>query len=471
MSKRKMQDNDFLLNNLSKETQIIVAKFLAHYKGKGKLDYKSAILRMLNNEMKKVDAKEINFEDYIYIKQQMWPDESESKSTQFSLRESFIKYLYAFEYLKEPMGFEKIFIKDNLIKWFENKLTRKSKKVVKKYKPHLTIEQINAIETILNVIDDNDIIRLKEAFSWYMLFYTECSINTLRSEIKGENYINGNIVLEDGTQYIVPHKFVKLFEYLRTRTYTGYDLDATIHSLGKRIRVNTLKPGDIRKARNENLILCQSCGDEYLNTIDNWKAINGRIICTYCAQELKKNYNVNITDINSENIIEDITNNIENSSIYYTYEQIKSKLNKQINYLDLHKYLIQIGNLGEAFVYDHEKNKLRNTAYETMVDNTPALNPINGYDIKSYERSGEDIYIEVKTTTNFDETFYISEHELKTAKRYLNKNKSYYIYRVYNILAENKEDVKIKIIKNIVEDENYIMSPFNYKVELKEEGF
>lgn len=106
-----------------------------------------------------------------------------------------------------------------------------------------------------------------------------------------------------------------------------------------------------------------------------------------------------------------------------------------------------------------------------MVDNTPALNPINGYDIKSYERSGEEIYIEVKTTTNLDDNFYISEHELSTAKKYLDKNQRYYIYRVYNILAENKEDVKIKIIKNIFAHEDYIISPFNYKVELKEKEF
>lgn len=103
-----------------------------------------------------------------------------------------------------------------------------------------------------------------------------------------------------------------------------------------------------------------------------------------------------------------------------------------------------------------------------MVDNTPASNPNNGYDIKSYEKSGEEIYIEVKTSTSFDETFYISDHEIKTAKKLLDKGKNYYIYRVYNILAEKKEDVKIKIIKDIVKNESYTISPFNYKVEFKE---
>lgn len=263
-----MEDNDFLFNNLSKETQNIIAtKFLTHYKGKGKLDYRSAILRMLNNEIKKKDARAITFDDYLDLKEQMWPGELDSKPSQFTYRESFIKFLYAFDYLKEPVGFEKIFIKDNLIKWFESKVANKSNRVIKKYKPHLTIEQINSIELILSVIDYNDIIRVKEAFSWYMLFYTECSIHALRNEVKADNYINGHIVLEDGTQYKVPDKYANLFEYLKTRTYTGYDLDSTVLSLGKRIGINILKPGDIRQARKENLLLCQSCGDKYLSII------------------------------------------------------------------------------------------------------------------------------------------------------------------------------------------------------------
>lgn len=290
---KKMQDNDTLIKNLSLDTQeIISTKFLNQYKGKGKLDYMSAVLRMLNNEIKKTDAREITYEDYISLKQMMWPDESRKKPSQFTYRESFIKFLFAYDYLKEPKGFEKVFIKTKLIKRVEDNYDRqhsKSNKVIKKYKPHLTVEQINSIETILDVIDYNDMIRVREAFSWYMLFYTECSINALRSEVKAENYINSSIVLGDGTQYNVPDKFLDFFDYLRSRTYTGYHLDSTIISLGERIGINNLKASDIRQARKENLISCQSCGNQYLNIIENWKAINRRIICSHCADNLKKN--------------------------------------------------------------------------------------------------------------------------------------------------------------------------------------
>ncbi len=62
-----------------------------------------------------------------------------------------------------------------------------------------------------------------------------------------------------------------------------------------------------------------------------------------------------------------------------------------------------------------------------------------GYDIRSYNiinGQAVPIFIEVKTTTS-DSTkeFYITQHELETA-RSEEINRNYYIYRVYNINSD-----------------------------------
>lgn len=91
--------------------------------------------------------------------------------------------------------------------------------------------------------------------------------------------------------------------------------------------------------------------------------------------------------------------------------------NNNIDFEKINKLKKQIGDLGETFVYEFEKNKLKNTKYYELVDNTPSKNPSFGYDILSYDLDGNEIYIEVKTEiSNNDNDFYISNHELSVAK-------------------------------------------------------
>ena len=50
------------------------------------------------------------------------------------------------------------------------------------------------------------------------------------------------------------------------------------------------------------MLKCSHCGNMYTNTIDNWQAVNKRIICINCADKLKKNSNLKIEPIISQNI-------------------------------------------------------------------------------------------------------------------------------------------------------------------------
>lgn len=110
----------------------------------------------------------------------------------------------------------------------------------------------------------------------------------------------------------------------------------------------------------------------------------------------------------------------------------------------------KIGDLGEEAVWEYEQEKIRKalpndpefaeSLIKTMawVSRAPGGEKY-GYDIRSYNiinGQAVPIFIEVKTTTS-DSTkeFYITQHELETA-RSEEINRNYYIYRVYNINSD-----------------------------------
>lgn len=147
-----------------------------------------------------------------------------------------------------------------------------------------------------------------------------------------------------------------------------------------------------------------------------------------------------------------------------SFKETKKELVFPTNYIELHKFLIKIGELGEKYVYEQERKRLLkiNSTFADMVDSTPANNPQNGFDILSYTETGNKIFIEVKTTTDSANTpFYMSAHELDIAKKLWQSGANYQIHRVYNIMDE--DDSKIGyIIYDSLEKLDFIEN--SYKV-------
>ncbi len=133
----------------------------------------------------------------------------------------------------------------------------------------------------------------------------------------------------------------------------------------------------------------------------------------------------------------------------YTYADLKVEIEKNpIDFLKLHELQIQIGKLGEAFVYEYECEKLKNIEYKDSIDATKALDPKNGYDILSYTEEGIPLHIEVKATSGKEDTFYISSNEYKVAKSMREKNLKYVVYFVKEIMSNNPVMTKIWDITN-----------------------
>ena len=99
---------------------------------------------------------------------------------------------------------------------------------------------------------------------------------------------------------------------------------------------------------------------------------------------------------------------------------------------------------GERWVMEYEREKLIGTKYAKKVSHESLKSPFIGYDIHSYTREGEDMFIEVKTSEkDVDTLMGITQNELDKSREYGDK---YYLYRLYYYDNIGKE-VQLKIIR------------------------
>ncbi|MCX6152736.1 MAG: DUF3883 domain-containing protein [Candidatus Kapabacteria bacterium] len=115
---------------------------------------------------------------------------------------------------------------------------------------------------------------------------------------------------------------------------------------------------------------------------------------------------------------------------------VKPKINEAIlkgrfvNYLENEKANKKIGDLGEILVLQHEQEKLKSLGMSKVpIHKSKYEGDGLGYDILSYDEAGNEIFIEVKTTTvNYDAPFYITRNELERSQK---DNNQFYLYRLF----------------------------------------
>lgn len=109
------------------------------------------------------------------------------------------------------------------------------------------------------------------------------------------------------------------------------------------------------------------------------------------------------------------------------------------DYIEQNRIQKAIGEAGEFFVFKYEKECVKKY-------NLPASKQVKwvskdmgdgfGYDILSYDKQGNEIFIEVKTTPEKEKTsFYITANELLKSQQ---EKENYYLYRVYNFDMKKK---------------------------------
>tara|TARA_B100000989_G_scaffold153229_1_gene114313 strand:- start:132 stop:1370 length:1239 start_codon:yes stop_codon:yes gene_type:complete len=129
----------------------------------------------------------------------------------------------------------------------------------------------------------------------------------------------------------------------------------------------------------------------------------------------------------------------------------------------------KVGDAGEKHVFDYEKNKLeskgRHDLADLIVKQYEDLSFFPGYDIQSFDESGNKIYIEVKSTKGKSKSYFeISENEIKAAKEL---GDSYYIYQVTNALTDPKISNVINDLYKYEGQGRILIEPLVYRVSFK----
>lgn len=135
---------------------------------------------------------------------------------------------------------------------------------------------------------------------------------------------------------------------------------------------------------------------------------------------------------------------------------------KEIDYIENHRKLIEIGKLAEKIVLKSEIDFLNLDFPELakkvqMVSNNSKLR----FDILSFETDGKQKQIEVKaiSVNNNTKSFIITRNEFFKSKTYSN----YYIYCVTEINSDNPKILRIKN-PDFKNNDNFLIEPLAYKI-------
>jgi hypothetical protein len=111
-----------------------------------------------------------------------------------------------------------------------------------------------------------------------------------------------------------------------------------------------------------------------------------------------------------------------------------------VNYLEREARNRQLGLAGEEFVVLFEQARLCSCGLEQLASQVEHVSKTrgdgDGYDVLSFEESGKERLIEVKTTKHGAETpFFVSRNELRVSKEH---EPHYQLYRVFGFRSEPK---------------------------------
>lgn len=104
-----------------------------------------------------------------------------------------------------------------------------------------------------------------------------------------------------------------------------------------------------------------------------------------------------------------------------------------VNYLEIEARNQSLGEAGEQFVLNFERARLIHAGKDALAEHieqvSATVGPSAGFDIRSFETSGADRFIEVKTTKYGKNTpFFVSPNELRFSR---DNAARYFLYRIF----------------------------------------
>ena len=167
---------------------------------------------------------------------------------------------------------------------------------------------------------------------------------------------------------------------------------------------------------------------------------------------------------------------IKGEIAYYNFEEIKFKYlgehisknsNKpkgKFNYVKIEEQKKVVGDRGENAILNYEKDRLLEKGLVELSKKVRIVEDDSlGYDVISYDDTGKEKHIEVKTKSGLSNylDFYLTENELNKFKT----EKNHYIYYVFDI--KNKKPKFTVIDKStLLENEQIYLKPVAYRVQI-----
>ncbi len=117
----------------------------------------------------------------------------------------------------------------------------------------------------------------------------------------------------------------------------------------------------------------------------------------------------------------------------HIYERPEARPRAAFDYLRQEAANARLGLAGELLVINFEKARLIHAGRENLAEKIEHIaqteGAVAGYDVRSYETTGHDRFIEAKTTRHGRETpFYVTRNELAVSRE---NHERYWLYRVY----------------------------------------
>ena len=133
---------------------------------------------------------------------------------------------------------------------------------------------------------------------------------------------------------------------------------------------------------------------------------------------------------------------------------------RRVNYVEREAANQSLGDAGELLIMEYEQTRLERAGKDHLAKSVEHVSKTQGdhlgYDIHSYEKTGRDRFVEVKTTRYGKLTpFYISANELQFSKA---KRNAYQLYRVF----EFRKRPKLFTLPGDVET-HMSLRPINYR--------
>lgn len=129
----------------------------------------------------------------------------------------------------------------------------------------------------------------------------------------------------------------------------------------------------------------------------------------------------------------------------------------------------RIGDIGEEYALSYEKRKLKRRGQHELareVRRVSLENVAAGYDMLSFGKSGDEKYVEVKSSKSYYTKFELTENELRTAERC---RSSYWIYRIRGVEADSPDVTEIQDPAGLIENDILLLKPTAYSVTVGED--